>query len=170
VLRRIPAFGTPRLLVNDIVPKLALDPGLKLEWVSKEDIYQQADLISVHVPLTVHTKGMIRREHLLMMKPDALLINCSRGGIVNEHDLAEVMNAGHLGGAAIDVFEQEPYSGELTKIDRCLLTAHMGSMSADCRARMEIEATEEAVRFLTGEPLRSPVPEDEYLVQRQARA
>ena len=167
VLRRIPAFGTPRVLVNDIVPNLPLDPGLKLEWVAKEDIYRQADLISVHVPLTLHTKGMIGREQLLMMKPDALLINCSRGGIVNEQDLAAVMMSGHLAGAAIDVFEHEPYTGELSKIERCLLTAHMGSMSADCRARMEIGATEEAVRFLTGEPLRSAVPEGEYETQRQ---
>jgi len=167
VLRRIPAFGTPRVLVNDINPDLRLVPELKLEWVGKEDIYRNADLISLHVPLTMHTRDMIRREQLLQMKPDALLINCSRGGIVNERDLAEVMTAGHLGGAAIDVFEHEPYSGELTQIDRCLLTAHMGSMSVDCRTRMEIEATEEAVRFLAGKPLHSPVPKDEYDVQRQ---
>jgi D-3-phosphoglycerate dehydrogenase len=150
VLRRIPAFGTPRVLVNDIIPNLKMDPDLKLEWVGKEDIYRNADVISVHVPLTVHTKNMIAREQLLQMKPDALLINPSRGGIVNEHDLAEVMRAGHLGGAAIDVFEHEPYTGELASIERCLLTAHMGSMSIDCRTRMEIEATEEAVRFLAG--------------------
>jgi D-3-phosphoglycerate dehydrogenase / 2-oxoglutarate reductase len=167
VLRRIPAFGTPRVLVNDINPDLKLVPELKLEWVGKEDIYRNADVISVHVPLTRHTRNMIGREQLLQMKPDALLINCSRGGIVNEHDLAEVMKAGHLGGAAIDVFEQEPYAGELTKIERCLLTAHMGSMSVDCRTRMEIEATEEAVRFLGGKPQGSPVPADEYEIQRQ---
>jgi D-3-phosphoglycerate dehydrogenase len=168
VLRRIPAFGTPRVLVNDVNPDHKMDPSLKLEWVSKEDIYRQADLISLHVPLTIHTRNMIRREQLLLMKPDALLINASRGGIVNEHDLAEVMRAGHLGGAAIDVFEHEPYTGELASIERCLLTAHMGSMSVDCRTRMEIEATEEAVRFLTGKALKSPVPADEYEVQRQS--
>ena len=168
VLRRIPAFGTPRVLVNDSNPNLKFDPHLKLEWVGKDEIYREADLITLHVPLTVHTRNMIRREQLLQMKPDALLINCSRGGIVNERDLAEVMQAGHLGGAAIDVFEHEPYGGELTKIERCLLTAHMGSMSVDCRVRMEIEATEEAVRFFTGEPLRSPVPPDEYEMQREA--
>jgi D-3-phosphoglycerate dehydrogenase len=168
VLRRIPAFGTPRVLVNDTNPNLKFDPHLKLEWVGKDEIYREADLITLHVPLTLHTRNMIRREQLLQMKPDALLINCSRGGIVNERDLAEVMQAGHLGGAAIDVFEHEPYNGELTKIERCLLTAHMGSMSVDCRVRMEIEATEEAVRFLTGEPLRSPVPLDEYEMQRES--
>ena len=166
MLRRIPAFGTPRVLVNDIVPDLKLDPGLKLEWVGKEDIYRHADLISLHVPLTLHTRNMIRHEQLMMMKADALLINCARGGIVNEADLARALRGGHLGGAAIDVFEHEPYTGELAGIERCLLTAHMGSMSVDCRTRMEIEATEEAVRFLAGQAQRSPVPAAEYELQR----
>jgi D-3-phosphoglycerate dehydrogenase len=167
VLRRISAFGTPRVLVNDINPNTKLVPELKLEWVGKEEIYSSADIISLHVPLTPLTKNMIRRENLLKMKPDALIVNTSRGGIVNEHDLGEVLRTGHLGGAAIDVFGHEPYSGELAGIDRCLLTSHMGSMSVDCRTRMEIEATEEAVRFLTGEALRVLVPQTEYDVQRQ---
>jgi D-3-phosphoglycerate dehydrogenase len=166
VLRRIPAFGTPRVLVNDLKPNLKLVPELKLEWVAKEDIYRHADVISLHVPLTLQTRNMIQRAELMLMKRDALLINTSRGGIINEADLANVMRSGHLGGAAIDVFEREPYTGELTGIDRCLLTAHMGSMSVDCRTRMEIEATEEAVRFVTGAALQSPVPQDEYDVQR----
>jgi D-3-phosphoglycerate dehydrogenase len=155
------------VLVNDLNPDLKLVPELKLEWVSKEEIYRSADLISLHVPLTGLTKNMIRREQLLQMKRDALLINTSRGGVVNEHDLAEVMRSGHLAGAAIDVFEHEPYTGDLTGIERCLLTSHMGSMSVDCRSRMEIEATEEAVRFLTGKPLLRLVPPDEYDIQRQ---
>jgi D-3-phosphoglycerate dehydrogenase / 2-oxoglutarate reductase len=167
VLRRISAFGTPRVLVNDINPNTKLVPELKLEWVGKDEVYSSADLISLHVPLTALTKNMIRREQLLKMRPDALIVNTSRGGIINEHDLAEVMRAGHLGGAAIDVFGHEPYGGDLTGIDRCLLTSHMGSMSVDCRTRMEIEATEEAVRFFTGEELRVLVPQTEYDVQRQ---
>lgn len=167
VLRRIASFGTPRVLVNDLNPDPKLIPELKLEWVSKEDIYKQADLISVHVPLTVHTKSMIRREHLLEMKRDALVINTSRGGVINERDLADVLQSGHLGGAAIDVFEREPYEGPLVRIERCLLTSHMGSMSVDCRTRMEIEATEEAVRFLTGKALQARVPPAEYDVQRE---
>jgi len=117
------------------------------------------------VPLTSQTKNMISNHELLMMKPDAMIINTSRGGIINESNLAEVLRNGHLSGAAIDVFDQEPYSGELAKIDRCLLTSHMGSMSIDCRTRMEIEATEEAIRFMTGQPLKGTVPKDEYEVQ-----
>jgi D-3-phosphoglycerate dehydrogenase / 2-oxoglutarate reductase len=167
MLRRIPAFGTPRVLVNDLKPDPKLVPELKLEWVDKEEIYRSADVISLHLPLTMQTRNMIGRAQLLQMKPDALLINTSRGGIINEQELAEVMTSGHLGGAAIDVFTHEPYAGELAGIARCLLTAHMGSMSVDCRTRMEIEATEEVVRFLTGQPLRSPVPKDEYDVQQQ---
>jgi D-3-phosphoglycerate dehydrogenase / 2-oxoglutarate reductase len=167
VLRRIPAFGTPRVLVNDLKPDPKLVPELKLEWVSKDEIYRSADVISLHVPLTAQTHNMIGRAQLLQMKPDALLINTSRGGIINEQELAQVMKSGHLGGAAIDVFAHEPYGGELSGIPRCLLTAHMGSMSVDCRTRMEIEATEEVVRFLSGQPLRSPVPNDEYDVQQQ---
>lgn len=167
VLRHLQAFGATRVLVNDIHPDQVAKTGIRVDWAEKEEIYAKADVISLHVPLTAQTRNMIRREHLMNMKPDAIIINTSRGGIVNEKELAEVLVAGHLGGAAIDVFEQEPYSGELARIDRCLLTSHMGSMSVDCRTRMEIEATEEAVRFLKGETLQGTVSADEYNVQRQ---
>jgi D-3-phosphoglycerate dehydrogenase len=167
VLRRTRGFGTPRILVNDLVPNYELSREFKLEWVTKEQIYEEADIITLHLPLTRLTKNMIRREQLMSMKRDAMIINAARGGIINEHDLAEVMTGGHLSGAAIDVFEHEPYVGPLAAIDRCLLTAHMGSMSIDCRSRMEIEATDEAVRFLTGKPLASEVPPVEYDVQSQ---
>lgn len=167
VLRRTKGFGTPQILVNDIMPDYELNREFKLEWVTKEQIYKEADVVSLHLPLTHLTKNMIRREHLLSMKPDAIIINTSRGGIINEKDLYDVMKAGHLSGAAIDVFEDEPYAGNLAEIERCLLTAHMGSMSVDCRTRMEIEATEETVRFLTGKALEGEVPQVEYDVQTQ---
>lgn len=167
VLRSLSAFGIPRILVNDTRPDSGVAPNLKIEWVDKETIYREADVVSLHVPLTGQTKNMIRHEQLLQMKHDAVIINTSRGGIINEQDLATVLESGHLSGAAVDVFNHEPYSGELALIDRCLLTSHMGSMSVDCRTRMENEATEEAIRFLTGQPLRGLVPRDEYDVQRQ---
>ncbi len=110
---------------------------------------------------------MILKKELQEMKRDAILINTSRGGIINELDLYHVMKTGHLSGAAIDVFEQEPYKGPLSDLDRCLLTAHMGSMSIDCRAKMELEATEEVVRFFSGKTLEGEVPEAEYDEQNQ---
>jgi len=167
VIRHLQGFGNPRILVNDVVPDESLNDQFDLQWVSKEEIYQQADIISLHVPLTHLTKNMIRKEHLLSMKSDAIVINTARGGIINESDLYDVLQSGHLSAAAIDVFDFEPYDGPLREITRCLLTAHMGSMSVDCRTRMEIEATEEAVRFLTSKPLEGGVPEEEYEVQRQ---
>jgi len=167
VIKHLQGFGNPHILVNDIEPDLQFGDEYKLEWVSKEQIYREADVISLHLPLTGKTKNMIRAEHLQMMKEDAIILNTARGGIIKEDDLYDVFQTGHLSGAAIDVFDFEPYRGKLRDIERCLLTAHMGSMSIDCRTRMEIEATEEAVRFLTGKPLEGLVPEDEYEVQRQ---
>lgn len=166
VLGRLQGFGCPRVLVNDIRPNRNLETAFRFEWAKKETIYREADIISLHLPLNGQTRDLIRRPELELMKPDALLINTARGGIVNESDLYSIMQGGHLGGVAIDVFEQEPYDGPLREIERCLLTAHMGSMSIDCRTRMEIEATADAVRFTSGKPLESEVPEGEYENQR----
>ena len=166
VLQHLTGFGSPRILLNDLVSK-KLGKEFNVEWVNKESIYQEADIITIHTPLTIQTKNMVRKEELLSMKDDAIILNTARGGIINEMDLYTVMQSGHLSGAAIDVFDFEPYNGKLREIQRCILTAHMGSMSVDCRTRMEIEATEEAVRFLTNKPLKSIVPDEEYAVQRQ---
>lgn len=167
VIKRLHSFGAPKLLLNDILPNSEIDRQFKVKWVTKEEIYKKADVITLHLPLTKQTKNMVRKEHLKMMKPDAILINTARGGIINEDDLYDIMKEGHLSGASIDVFVQEPYSGRLREIERCILTAHMGSMSVDCRSQMEREATEEALRFLAGEPLEGLVPEHEYAVQRE---
>ena len=167
VLDRIASFLPYKILVNDTNPSSALLNNRNIEMASKERLYHEADLISLHVPLTAQTKNMIRYNELKKMKPDAIIINTSRGGIINENDLANVLREGHLSGAAIDVFEVEPYNGELCQIERCLLTSHMGSMSVDCRTRMEIEATEEVIRFLSGKALQGLVPSEEYDVQRE---
>ena len=162
VLRRTQAFGTPTLLVNDLMPDHELDKTMRINWSTKNEIFVNSDLITLHLPLTKLTKNLITKEELLLMKKDSLIINTSRGGIINENDLFEVMKNGHIGGAAVDVFEKEPYDGPLVDIDRCLLTAHMGSMSDDCRTRMEIEATEDIIRFFSGKKLVGQVPETEY--------
>ena len=166
LLAHLSKLGFKQLLVNDINDGLNFGTNLSVKRVDKNVIFQESDLISLHLPLNGQTKNMIDRNQLLQMKQDAMIINTSRGGIINEYDLAAVLSAGHLSGAAIDVYEQEPYAGPLASIDRCLLTSHMGSMSVDCRGRMENEATEEAVRFLTGQSLQGLVPLAEYDVQR----
>ena len=167
VIERLSSFNPNKILVNDTSNKMEYLSMPGIQSASKEQIYSMADIISLHIPLTAQTKNMIRYEHLKKCKNDAIIINTSRGGIINEVDLARVLNEGHLSAAAVDVFEKEPYDGDLASIERCLLTSHMGSMSVDCRTRMEIEATEEVVRFLNGDKLLSIVPQEEYDVQRQ---
>ncbi|MFM8857071.1 MAG: phosphoglycerate dehydrogenase, partial [Actinomycetota bacterium] len=162
VLRRLAAFGSPRVLANDVSPNLQVAPALKLEWTSKDAIFTKCDVVTLHVPLTRDTLGLVGEKELRSMKPDALLINTARGGVVDESALYNALMEGLLGGVAIDVFDQEPYRGPLTNFDRCLLTAHMGSMSIDCRSRMEIEATEEAARLAFGKPFKNLVPDSEY--------
>lgn len=151
-----------RILVCDPLLDESFATQRGLVPASLDTILRECDVVSLHVPLSPSTENLVAAAQLSAMKKGAVLINTSRGGIVNEQDLAESLQSGHLGAAAVDVFRDEPYVGPLTTIENCILTAHMGSMSEDCRARMEIEAVEEAVRYLTGRPLLQAVPEDEY--------
>jgi len=161
VIRHLQGFA-PRILANDLRPDLAFSDEHPVTWTDKDTIYREADIITFHLPLTAATRHLVTARQIEQMQPHAVLINTARGSIIHEADLAEALRMQRLAGAAVDVFEQEPYSGELTSLDTCLLTCHMGSMSFDCRARMEIEATEDAIRFLAGAPLLQPVPTEEY--------
>jgi D-3-phosphoglycerate dehydrogenase len=152
-------FPGVRILAHDLVR----DPAVTgVEWLDAEAIYREADVVSVHVPLSAATHNLIGERELAMMKPTAALVNTARGGIVDEDALARALQGGGIRSAALDVFTNEPYGGPLAQLPNVLLTCHMGSMTADCRARMEIEATQDAIRFLSGQPLRSPVPAEEY--------
>lgn len=164
LIRHLQGFG-PRILANDLLPDPGFGAAFNVQWADKETIYKKADVITLHLPLTPVTQNLIARRELSLMKPDAVLLNTSRGGMVNEHDLAQALKEGRLAGAALDVFAQEPYAGELVAVENCILTCHMGSMSRDCRAQMELEATQETIRFLKGEPLELLVPEEEYAMR-----
>lgn len=157
-------FPGVRILANDVDPSVQESfrdfPSVK--WVEKETIYREADIVSLHAPLTPETIGLVGEAELAMMKRGSFIINTARGGMIDETSLAASLSSDHLAGAAIDVFEEEPYKGPLAEIENIVLTCHMGSMTRDCRARMEIEATEEAIRFAQGKDFLSPVPESEY--------
>ncbi len=162
VVDLLEGFKCKKILIND--------PGLEnkkfnqrnVSYAEKEEIYKTADLISLHVPLNKFTKNMITLSEIKQMQTDTILINTSRGGVINEQDLYVALFEKRIAGAAIDVFEKEPYDGKLRELSNCLLTAHLGSMSFDCRNQMEIEATEEIVRFFKGEQLKNIVPQFEY--------
>ena len=167
VFNHLKALGCTEILYNDVNRRRLEDAADGVRFAEKEEIYRDADIISLHVPLTGVTKNMVTEKEITGMKDGVFLINTARGGVINESDLYDVLESGKVAGAAIDVFEDEPYAGNLADHDSCILTAHMGSMSVDCRTRMEIEATEEAVRFILNNEQAGAVPEDEYEVQRQ---
>jgi D-3-phosphoglycerate dehydrogenase len=156
------AFPSTTILAHDIAPDLEFGCEVGLRWVERDAIFAGADIVSIHVPLTPQTLRLVAARDLALMKPTAFLINTARGTIVDEHDLATALRAGRLQGAALDVFGDEPYTGELASLENVLLTCHMGSMSEDCRAVMEYEAADEVVRFVRGEPLIRLVPDNEY--------
>lgn len=162
VLRHLQGFRPAKIYVNDINPNMHLYDMANAELTDKKTIYKECDIISLHVPLTPATRNMITVEEMKHMKQSAVLINTSRGGIVNEDELYTALKEQQIQAAAMDVFETEPYEGNLTELDNCVITCHMGSMTKDCRAQMEIEATEEAIRFVKGEELQNTVPQTEY--------
>jgi D-3-phosphoglycerate dehydrogenase len=93
------------------------------------------------------------------MRPGGCLVNLARGGIVDEASLIDALASEHLSGAALDVFEDEPYEGPLTRFDNVVLTAHMGASAHQSRYLMELGAAEDCVRVLSGESPVSPVTE-----------
>ncbi|TGL10779.1 phosphoglycerate dehydrogenase [Leptospira meyeri] len=128
-----------------------------VKQIALSDLVQTSDIITIHVPLLEGTKNLFKLELLNQMKSTAFLINTARGGIVNEDDLYQALKSKRLAGAALDVFDEEPYFGALKEFENVILTQHMGSCSNDCRSDMEREAAEEVVRFFNGESLVSRV-------------
>jgi len=163
-------FPGVRILAHDVCPDIQFLEKRQVERVSLAELLARSDLVSIHVPLTPMTRHIIGAAEIDAMRSGAFLVNTARGGIVDETALVSALNSGRIAGAAIDVFEDEPYSGPLAHCENALLTCHMGSMTRDCRLRMEIEAAQEAARLARGEPFRSPVPESEYLLAEQRLA
>jgi D-3-phosphoglycerate dehydrogenase len=154
-----------RLLAHDLKRDEAFSREAGCQWTGPETIYREADIITLHVPLTPATRGMIGAEQIRMMKDDAILVNTSRGGVVDEAALAIALRTRPHFSAAVDVFEEEPYTGELALLDNCLVSCHMGAATRDCRLRMETEATEEVLRYFEGRPFLNPIPQYEYDLQ-----
>ncbi len=168
VVKHLKAFE-PRTIKCFDIDKARLNDKDEIKYAPLEDLLATCDLISFHVPLTQSTFGMISHKEIQLMKKGCYLINTSRGGILDEACVLEYLKNGHLGGVAIDTYETEPYFGALANEVNCINTCHMGSMTFDCRATMEIEAVQEAIRYFRGEPLQSEVPEFELQSQLYMR-
>ncbi len=125
----------------------ATSMGIRL--VSLDELLETADFVSIHTPLTSETKYMIDKEKLLKMKKNAFLINCARGGIVKEEDLYEVLSSGHLAGAALDVFEEEPVSPDnpLLKLDNVICTPHIGASTKEAQEVVAIAIAQQIIDY-----------------------
>jgi (S)-sulfolactate dehydrogenase len=137
---------------------IAYDPFISAEAAAKlgvrlvalDALWAEADVISLHVPLTEQTRHMVNAATLARMKPTALLVNCARGGIVDEVALAAALAAGRLGGAALDVFEQEPPPADhpLLKLDSVVVTPHLGASTEEAQAAVAVALAEQLVAYL----------------------
>jgi D-3-phosphoglycerate dehydrogenase len=133
--------------------------SLGVEPVDFDELVRRSDFITVHVPLTNSTRGMIGREQIARMKDGVRLINVARGGIIDEAALAEAVKAGKVAGAAVDVFTDEPVKPDnpLLGNPRILTTPHLGASTNEAQERVAVDVAEQIVDILAGRPARYAV-------------
>jgi D-3-phosphoglycerate dehydrogenase len=123
-----------------------------------EEIFKEADYISVHVPRNPQTLNMIGAEQIKMMKPTVRLINCARGGIINEDALYDALAEKRIAGAALDVFSKEPpENARFSKLENCLVTPHLGASTEEAQVEVAVEAAQILVDAIKGGPVRNAV-------------
>lgn len=120
----------------------------RFPFKEKKELLSWADIITLHCPSSPDGGPLIKKDDLMQMKKDAWLINAARGGLIDEAALYAVMKEGYLSGAALDVFENEPYTGPLRELDNVILTPHIGSYAKESRVQMEMEAVKNMINGL----------------------
>ncbi len=160
-LERMRAFGF-RLGAFDPFVSAQDMQALGVEKMSLDNLFAEADVISLHLPLTSETRHLVSRERLRSMKRHAILINTSRGGLIDTAALAEALDENVIGHAGIDVFENEPMEAghPLRNCKNALLTPHIAYYSAASIVRLQRFAADEVERALAGKPLRCRVGGD----------
>ena len=125
------------------------------EWLEMSDLFAASDVITLHCNLTDDNEHFCNKQMFSLMKNTAFFINCSRGPLVNEHDLAEALNAGELAGAAVDVVSIEPIKGDnpLLNAKNCYVTPHIAWATLDARKRITQTTAENIQAFIGGSPI-----------------
>ncbi len=145
---------------------IAYDPFLSedkakamgVEKVDIKELFRRSDFITIHTPLTPETRNMINKETIKMMKPGVRIINCARGGIINEKDLYEALVGGKVAGAALDVFEKEPpENNPLLKLNNVISTPHLGASTKEAQENVAVAVAEQVVDYLIHETIRNAV-------------
>lgn len=158
VSKRAKAFGMEVIgydpfLTEERAEKLGVRLG------SVDDVVREADFITVHTPLTKETTHLISHEQFEIMKPGARIINCARGGIINEQALVEAIDRGIVAGAAFDVFEEEPPSKDHPFMNhpKVIVTPHLGASTVEAQENVAIDVSEELLHILRNQPFKNAV-------------
>lgn len=159
VVKRGKGFNM-HVLGYDVSPPSQEEVALSIERVSLKKLLQTSDYISLHVPLNQYTKAMIGEDEFSLMKPNAILINTARGGIIDEKALYEALLARKIRGCGLDVFEQEPpVSSQLMGLENLVTTPHIGAYTNEAVQLTSEMSVENVYRLVNGETLKNVVNE-----------
>ncbi|MEW6676144.1 MAG: phosphoglycerate dehydrogenase [Nitrospirota bacterium] len=133
--------------------------ALGVEKVELAELFNRSDFITIHTPITPDTKNLINAETIKMMKDGVRIINCARGGIINERDLYDAIRAGKVAGAALDVFEKEPPENDnlLLSVDNIICTPHLGAATEEAQENVAVAVAEQIVDYLIYGTIRNAV-------------
>jgi D-3-phosphoglycerate dehydrogenase len=132
--------------------------AMGVEKVTVQELFKRSDFITIHTPMTPETKNLINRETLRTMKDSVRIINCARGGIINEKDLFDALTEGKVAGAAIDVFEKEPpEDNPLLTLDTVIATPHLGASTEEAQEKVAVAVSEQIVDYLVHGTIRNAV-------------
>jgi glyoxylate reductase len=158
VARRASGFDMT-IIYTDARRNEEAERELRARHVALDELLSTSDFVSVHTPLLPETRHLIDAAALRKMKPSAVLVNTSRGPVVDERALAEALRDGVIAAAGLDVFEREPeVEPLLLELENVVLLPHVASASERTRRRMAVRAAENILAFLEGRPLLDPVP------------
>ena len=132
----------------DLYPDSKYLENNNIDLVSIEQLFKTSDIISIHIPGSKNNAPIICSDELNLMKKSAYLINVSRGGVVDEEALYNILKSNKISGAALDVFLEEPYNGNFLKLENVILTPHLGSYALEGKLKMEIDAVNNLINFL----------------------
>lgn len=157
-LRSRMSQSSPSLINDSMRLTAALQDGLSVRRAAFHELLEQADIVSLHVPMAATTKHLIDRDALAHMKPTAFLINTARGEVIDEAALVEALSQGKIAGAGLDVYEHEPQvSPELMTMNNVVLLPHIGSATRETRLAMAMTAVENVIDAVSGRTPRNVV-------------
>ncbi len=149
IAARAQAMGMRVIAFDPQVPAQTAQE-LGVEMFQLDELYPQVDFITVHTPLTEQTKHLINKQTFRVMKKGVFIINCARGGIVDERDLCEAVKSGQVAGAALDVYEQEPPAADnpLLGLEQIICTPHLGASTTEAQENVALDVAAQVVTFL----------------------